>query len=161
MNCSDLSEKLFREGYNCAQSVFGAFADVVGLDQETAMKIASPFGAGFGKLREMCGAVSGITLVLGYIDGYSDKSDFDGKKRLYQKTQNLINDFKSEMGTYICRELLHLKEGEDLEEPAVRDENYYSSRPCIKCCRVASMILEKYLADNNEISKNFNFSKDL
>ena len=149
MNRADLSEKLFREGYNCAQSVFGAFADVVGLSEKDAMKISSPFGAGVGKLREVCGAVSGMTMVLGYMKGYDSPTDSEGKKKLYHTTQDLINEFKDKMGgSYICRDLLHLKEGEDLPEPAVRDENYYKSRPCIKCCRTASEIMEKFLEES-------------
>ena len=79
MSRADKAEALFREGYNCCQSVFGAFTDVTGLDLEAAMNHASPFGAGFGKLREVCGAVSGMTMMAGYLRGYSSPTDRDGK----------------------------------------------------------------------------------
>ena len=83
MSRADRAEELFRQGYNCGQSVFAAFADVLGMSVEEAAKIASPFGAGFGKLREVCGAVSGMTLVTGYLKGYSDPADYESKKEVY------------------------------------------------------------------------------
>lgn len=145
MNRADRAEELFRKGYNCSQSVFGAFNDVVGLDLDEAMKIASPFGAGFGKLREVCGAVTGMCMVAGYKNGYSNPTSMEEKKRVYKLIQDMCNEFKEKKGTYICRELLNLKAGEDLPEPAVRDENYYKSRPCIGACRTATEIIEKHL----------------
>ena len=84
MNRPDKAEELFRKGYNCSQSVFAAFADVLGMSVEEAAKIASPFGAGFGKLREVCGAVSGMTLAAGYLKGYDDPADYESKKELYK-----------------------------------------------------------------------------
>ena len=80
MNRADRAEELFRQGYNCSQSVFAAFADAVGMTTEEAAKLASPFGAGFGKLREVCGAVSGMTMVAGRLNGYDDPSDYEAKK---------------------------------------------------------------------------------
>lgn len=145
MKRADLAEKLFREGYNCAQTVFCTYKDVMNMKESDAAKLVSTLGAGFGKLREVCGAASGMSLVLGAICGYSDSKAIDEKKELYQKEQKLMQMFKSEMGSYICRELLNLKPGEDLKEPAVRDEDYYKSRPCIKACRVAAEILQKEL----------------
>lgn len=143
MTREDFAEKLFREGYNCAQTVFGTYHDIVGMSLSDAVKLVSPMGAGFGKLREVCGAVCGMTMVLGYLKGYSDSKAIDEKKELYQLEQKLMNEFKKEMGSYICREMLNLKPGEDLQEPAVRDENYYKSRPCVKACRVAAGIIAK------------------
>ncbi len=145
MNRADRAEELFRMGYNCSQSTFGAFNDVTKLSLEEAMKIASPFGAGFGKLRNVCGAVTGMCMVYGYCKGYNDPKDKDDKIRVYKDIQNMCNEFKEKMGSYICRDLLKLKEGEDLPEPAVRDENYYRSRPCVNACRVAAEIVAKYL----------------
>ena len=133
MNRPDKAEELFRKGYNCSQSVFAAFADVLGMSVEEAAKIASPFGAGFGKLREVCGAVSGMTLAAGYLKGYDDPADYESKKELYRLIQK------------ICRDLLGLKEGEDPAEPSVRTEEYYQSRPCIGACRAAAEIAEKHL----------------
>lgn len=145
MSRADKAEELFRRGYNCSQSVFAAFADVVGMTEEEAAKLASPFGAGFGKLREVCGAVSGMTMVMGKVKGYSDPGDYEGKKALYAIIQKMCAEFEEKHGTLICRELLGLKKGEDIGEPAVRTEEYYRSRPCIGACRTAAEITEKVL----------------
>lgn len=145
MSRADRAEELFRQGYNCGQSVFAAFADVAGMSVEEAAKIASPFGAGFGKLREVCGAVSGMTLLAGYVNGYSDPADFESKKALYALIQKMCAEFEEKHGSIICRDLLCLKKGEDLAEPAVRTEEYYQSRPCVSACRTAAEIAEKYL----------------
>ena len=143
MSRADRAEELFRQGYNCGQSVFAAFADVLGMTVEEAAKIASPFGAGFGKLREVCGAVSGMTLVTGYLKGYSDPADYESKKELYAFIQKMCAGFEERQGSIICRELLGLKKGEDLGEPSVRTEEYYRSRPCIGACRTAAEIVER------------------
>lgn len=143
MNRADRAEELFRQGYNCGQSVFAAFADVLGMTVEEAAKIASPFGAGFGKLREVCGAVSGMTLVAGYLKGYSDPADYESKKEVYALIRKMCAEFEDSQGSIICRELLGLKKGEDTAEPAVRTEEYYRSRPCIGACRTAADIIEK------------------
>ena len=145
MKRADRAEELFRKGYNCSQSVFAAFADVLGMSAEEAAKIASPFGAGFGKLREVCGAVSGMTLAAGYLKGYDDPADYESKKDLYRLIQKMCAEFEESKGTIICRELLGLKKGEDQAEPSVRTEEYYQSRPCIGACRTAAEIAEKYL----------------
>jgi C_GCAxxG_C_C family probable redox protein len=145
MNRADKAEELFRKGYNCSQSVFAAFADELHMSVEEAARIASPFGAGFGKLREVCGAVSGMTLAAGYLKGYDDPSDYESKKQLYALIQKMCAEFKELEGTLICRDLLGLKEGEDAAEPSVRTEEYYRSRPCIGACRAAAGIAEKYL----------------
>lgn len=147
MNRADRAEELFRMGYNCSQSVFAAFADVLGMSVEEAAKIASPFGAGFGKLREVCGAVSGMTLLVGYLKGYDDPADSEGKKALYALIQKMCGEFEAEKGTIICRELLGLKKGEDMGEPAVRTEEYYRSRPCVGACRTAAEIAERLLEE--------------
>lgn len=143
MSRADRTEELFRQGYNCGQSVFAAFADVLGLTVEEAAKIASPFGAGFGKLREVCGAVSGMTLVTGYLKGYSDPADYESKKEAYALIRKMCAEFEERQGSIICRELLGLKKGEDTAEPAIRTEEYYQSRPCIGACRTAAEIVER------------------
>lgn len=145
MKRADRAEELFRQGYNCSQSVFAAFSDLVGMTTEEAARMASPFGAGFGKLREVCGAVSGMTLLAGFLRGYSDPEDYESKKELYALIQKMCAEFKDAEGSIICRELLGLKECEDLAEPSVRTEEYYKSRPCIGACRTAAEIAEMYL----------------
>ena len=142
MNKADSAEELFRMGYNCSQSVYAAFAEDLGMSVEEAAKRASPFGAGFGKLREVCGAVSGMVLVLGDLCGYQDPTDAAGKQALYALVQRLCGSFEKSEGSLICRELLGLAKGEDLAEPAVRTEEYYQSRPCVGACRRAAEILE-------------------
>lgn len=147
MNKADSAEELFRMGYNCSQSVYAAFAEDLGMSVEEAAKRASPFGAGFGKLREVCGAVSGMVLVLGDLCGYQDPTDAAGKQALYALVQRLCGSFEKSEGSLICRELLGLAKGEDLAEPAVRTEEYYQSRPCVGACRRATELLEAYLTD--------------
>lgn len=145
MNRADRAEELFRSGYNCSQTVYATFADVLGLTVEDAARQAGAFGAGFGKLREVCGAVSGMTMLAGALKGYSDPADRDGKIALYKLEQEMCAEFEKKMGSIICRDMLGLKKGEDLAEPAVRTEEYYTSRPCVKACRVAASIAERYL----------------
>ena len=150
MNRAERAEELFRQGYNCSQSVFAAFADKAGMTEAEAAGIASPFGAGFDKLREVCGAVSGMTLLAGYLRGYDDPADYEGKKELYALIQKMCSEFESEKGSIICRELLGLEKGEDLGEPSVRTEEYYRSRPCIGACRTAAEIAARYLLDDHD-----------
>ena len=148
MSKADRAEELFRQGYNCSQSVFAAFAEEAGMTTEEAAALASPFGAGFGKLREVCGAVSGMTMLAGRLRGYDDPADYEGKKELYALIQKMCAEFRECEGTIICRELLGLREGEDLAEPSVRTEEYYRSRPCIGACRAAAEIAERYLIND-------------
>ena len=142
---ADEAERLFRQGYNCSQSVFAGFADIVGMTTEQAAKVSSPFGAGFGKMREVCGAVSGMTMLAGYLLGYDKPTNQTGKKALYARIQAMCRAFERTEGSMICRELLGLKKGEDLGEPAVRTEEYYRSRPCVHACRRAAQIAEQYI----------------
>lgn len=147
MNQADRAEELFRQGYNCAQAVFGAFAQELGFSSQEALRLASPFGAGLGKLREVCGAVSGMFMALGLAKGYSDASAATEKRTLYALTQQAVHMFETENGCLLCRELLQLKKGEDLEEPAVRTEEYYQTRPCLKAVRSAAAIAQSLLSD--------------
>ena len=147
MSKADQAEQLFRSGYNCAQSVLGAFAAEVGLTEEQALLLASPFGAGIGKLRGVCGAVSGMTMVLGLTHGYSSPTDAEGKKAVYRRTRELIHRFEQLQGSSVCRELLGLTEGEDPPEPAARTEAYYRERPCLGAVRCAAGLIESYLRE--------------
>ncbi|WP_165248339.1 C-GCAxxG-C-C family protein [Adlercreutzia sp. ZJ141] len=141
---ADKAEELFKQGYNCCQSVFGAFCDVAGMNLNQAVRFASAFGAGFGKLREVCGAVSGMTLVIGCMDGYDNPAEKEGKVALYGTTQQLIGEFTARQGSYVCREMLGLEPGEDLAEPAVRTDDYYASRPCLSAVRDAADIVQRH-----------------
>jgi C_GCAxxG_C_C family probable redox protein len=103
------ARELFESGYNCSQAVFGAFSDLTGLDIDTAMKLSSSFGGGMGRLREVCGAVSGMFMVLGMLYGYSDPDDKEAKSEHYKRIQALAGEFKQIHGSIVCRELLDEK----------------------------------------------------
>ena len=141
---SDKAGENFTNGCNCAQSVLCAFADVVGLDNKTAMKFASSFGGGMGRMREVCGAVSAMFMIAGMLKGYEVPGDDIGKTRQYQLVQELAKKFKEKYGTIICRELLGL-DGEDNPIPSARTSEYYASRPCENFVRTASEIIEQEL----------------
>ena len=143
MNRADRAEELFRQGYNCSQSVFAAFSDLVGLTTEEAAKMVSPFGAGFGKLREVCGAVSGMFMIAGLKFGYSSNDDLDAKACHYKLIQDLAEEFKQKHDTIICRELLGIVS--DGFVPSKRTEEYYKTRPCEECIATAARITAKIL----------------
>ena len=148
MTHEEKAEKLFRSGCNCAQSVLLAFEDLYKIDHDTALKLSSGFGAGIGKLRETCGCVSGMVMAVDLLYGYYDLKDADEKRRVYGMVQELVGKFEKEAGSLLCRELLGLKKGEDPVEPAVRDEAYYQSRPCLGLCRLAARILDNYISEH-------------
>ena len=106
MNHAEKARDLFREGYNCAQSVVGAFHEEMGLSLSEAMRLASSFGGGMGGLRETCGAVTGMFLVAGMLMGYDDPADYDGKKAHYARIRQLAEQFRQKHDTLVCRELL-------------------------------------------------------
>lgn len=137
---------LFEEGYNCAQAVFGAFSEETGMDLETAVKFASAFGGGMGRLREVCGAVSGMFMVLSVLEGYTSPTAKEEKMDLYKKVQGLAEKFKEKNGgTYICRELLQNVATTKTHIPEDRTPEYYKARPCAKFVGDAAEILEEYL----------------
>lgn len=139
------AEALFREGYNCAQSVVLAFADKYDIDFATAAKVSSSFGGGLGRLREICGCVSGMSMALGLIQGYSSPKDTAGKANQYKLVQELAAAFKQENGSYICRELLFGITDDTNPTPEARTKEYYEKRPCPKLCAMAAAILEEKL----------------
>lgn len=126
----DKAEALFREGYNCAQAVLLAFEDVTGLNKETASAISSSFGGGLGRMREVCGAVSGAAMVLGIVKGNYPPEDHRKKSGHYKLIQEFAEKFKAENGSIICRELLKGTGSESGNTPEKRTENYYKKRPC-------------------------------
>ncbi|MBD5401342.1 C_GCAxxG_C_C family protein [bacterium] len=148
MNREQRARELFRSGYNCSQSVFGAYAESYGIDFDTALKLASSFGGGMGRLREVCGAVSGMFLALGLIKGYST-NDYQSKKEHYKKVQHLAQEFEKLNGSIVCRELLGLDKKRDVPTPEKRTEEYYKKRPCEELIADACRILDKYLLEEN------------
>lgn len=139
------AEELFVSGYNCAQAVLVAFHDQYDLDEETAMKVASAFGGGMGRLREVCGAVSGMFMVLGLLYGDYDPLNNDAKSIQYKNVQKLAAEFEKENGSIICRELLGIDEKVSDAVPSVRTQEYYKKRPCKKLVKAAAHILEKHI----------------
>ncbi len=136
--------ELFTEGYNCAQAVAAAFADLTGIDEKTAARTVSGFGGGFGRLREVCGAVSGMTWVVSILYGYDDPNEVAGKAELYTRIQQLAGEFQENSGSIICREIL--KDPSTLPTPEIRTPEYYASRPCARMVYTAAAILERYIA---------------
>ena len=123
----------FHRGYNCAQSVFAAFAEDLGLSEELALRLSAGFGAGVGRMRGMCGAFSGLTMVAGYCKGNLTGVPED-KEVVFSLVRELAESFKAEFGTLTCRELLHLDEGvQESARPNERTQAYYAARPCEHC----------------------------
>lgn len=136
--------RLFKEGYNCSQSVFMAYSEEYGIDRETASRLAASFGAGMGRMREVCGAVSGMLLVAGLETGAVEGNDREGKKKNYQTVQELAAEYRKKNGSIICRELLGLRKDAPIQaEPEKRTEEYYKKRPCPELIRQAAEILEQ------------------
>ena len=142
-----LAEEYFRQGYNCAQSVLLAFSDLTGLDGDTALRLSSSFGGGLGRLREVCGAVSGASMVLGLLKGYSDPDDREAKKAHYHLIQELARRFREEHGSIVCRELLSGVQKTDGGDPEERTAAYYRKRPCPELCRRAAQLVDEMLTD--------------
>lgn len=145
MDRIERAANLFTQGYNCSQSVAIAFSDLTGLDVESSAKLASSFGAGMGCLREVCGAVSGMFLVLGILYGYSDPEDVQGKREHYAAVQQLAEKFRAEAGSIICHEIL--KNQAANPTPSLRTEEYYAKRPCARMVMLAASILDSYIRE--------------
>lgn len=151
MSRREIGEGYFKQGYNCAQAVTLTFGDVIKIDSELALKLVSGFGGGFGRKREVCGAVSGMVFVLSSVLGYSDISSNDSKMELYKNVQLLMDKFKEKNGSYVCRELIGVEAQKISFVPEKRTEAYYKKRPCVSLVGDACEILEDFLKENNLI----------
>ena len=138
--------ELFFEGYNCAQAVAVAFCDVTGLDEKTAARMVSGFGGGMGRLREVCGAVSGMFFVLSYLYGYDDPKADDTKKQLYTQVQQLGNQFRERCGHIICREILQNPPTDPTPSP--RTAEYYAQRPCARMVKTAADLMDAFIREH-------------
>ncbi|MGB4657859.1 MAG: C-GCAxxG-C-C family protein [Mobilitalea sp.] len=145
---SELAMTYFKEGYNCSQSVFMAFYEEYDMNFEMALKISSSFGAGMGRLREVCGAVTGMFMVAGMVYGYTDPKDHTTKTEHYKRIQYLAKEFEEQNHSIICRELLGLAAGKDSPVPEIRTAEYYKKRPCIEFVGIAADIMSKYLEEH-------------
>lgn len=139
---------LFYEGYNCSQSVVLAFADQyrsLGISEQVALRMSASFGGGMGRLREVCGTVSGMFMVAGILFGYDDPKDYEAKSAHYERIQLLAEQFRCLHGSIVCRELLGLRSGKDAPKPEKRTAAYYQKRPCAKLVGTAAAIMEEYI----------------
>lgn len=146
MEKTENARELFKSGYNCAQSVFCTFAEDVGIDFETALKLSSSFGGGMGRLREVCGAVSAMFMIAGLKYGYISNNDDVAKENHYALVQVLGRKFEEQNGSIICRELLGLDIKHDAPKPNARTEEYYATRPCEGFVVSAVKIISDYLS---------------
>ena len=144
---AELARELFLSGSNCAQSVYAAFAEDMGMSRERALLLSSGLGGGLGGLRFTCGAFLAMAMVLSALRGYTDGADMDGKKRLYAQVQRLHERFVEKYGTSVCRELLE-KNGVSVSNvPSERTPEYYKKRHCTQyvafCAELVAEELEK------------------
>ena len=143
----------FMAGYGCCQSVVAAFADLYGLDDNLAKKIAAGFGGGVGRMRMMCGAVSGIVMLTGLDCGQTEGSDREGKSACYKVVQDLLAQSKQENGSLICAEILGLKGYEkavNSYQASPRTAEYYKTRPCAAKVESAARIFAAYLKKKSQ-----------
>ena len=145
---SEQAVAYFKQGYNCAQSVYMAYADVFGMDKDLAARIIAPLGGGMGRLREVCGAVSGMFLVAGLKSPADNRADHDAKTRNYAAVQRLAEKFRQQNGSIVCRELLGLAVRKDDPTPEPRTDAYYKRRPCAEYVRIAATLAGEELNEN-------------
>lgn len=144
MGKGDLAAAYFEQGYNCSQAVLLAFVEECGMDEKTAMKISSSFGGGMGRMREVCGAVTGMFMVAGLLYGYDDPKETEKKAPHYEKIQALANEFKEETNSIVCKELLGLVEVKDVTPKKL---------PCKELVRRAATIMEEFFI-NHPVEQN-------
>lgn len=144
MSKKEKAVKLFKNGYSCSQAVLLAFADDLGMDEQTALKISASFGGGMGRLREVCGAFSGLLMAAGLKYAPTDPKDIAAKTAHYALVQQLAAEFKAQKGSIICRELLGLT-GPQSPRPEERTARYYQKRPCADMVACAAELMEKLL----------------
>ncbi len=141
---TEKAKELFKSGYNCSQAVLGVFCEELGLDFETAMKLASSFGGGMGRMREVCGTVSGMFMAAGLAFASASDSPVE-KGEHYKRIQELAKRFKDKNGSIICRELLQGIESSTEPTPSERNQNYYKKRPCVELVGDSVEIFEEFL----------------
>ena len=145
MTKAEYASELFLQGYNCAQAVTVAFADEMGLSKEFAAKMACSFGGGMGRMREVCGAVSGMLMVAGLLYGYTEDIN-NAKMEHYKLVQDLAGQFREKVGSIVCRDILKNPPSDPVPSP--RTEEYYATRPCVRMVYIAGDILEKYISSH-------------
>jgi len=151
MTRSERAYELFNSGYNCCQSVVLAFSDWIaahgGPDRQTLSALCSGFGGGMGRMREVCGTVSGMTIMAGFILPAPDTADRSAKTRNYELVRQFADEFREINGSIICRELLGLSPVQkETAAPSERTPEYYRKRPCGELCSIAAGIVDRYLS---------------
>ena len=147
MNHAEEARRFFLARYNSAQAVFCAVCGETGLDQDTAARLSSSFGGGMGRMREVCGAVSGALMALGLLRGYADPGDPEAKKEHYALVQAIARRFREGHGSIICRELLQGVPATPGGAPEERTPAFYARRPCADLVTAAAAILEAMLCE--------------
>lgn len=135
----------FESGFNCCQSVFVTYADLFGMDRETALKLSCSMGGGIGRMREVCGTVSAMALLTGLKCGNTDPENEAAKTANYEMVRKLADAFQEKQNTIICRELIGIKEREESAAPSERTAQYYAKRPCSNLVACAAGIVEEML----------------
>ena len=149
MNEKERAVELFKEGFNCSQAVFTAFAHRFDIDEDTAKKISAGLGGGVGRMREVCGAVSGAAMVIGSVCSATDGKDSDSKQKNYALVRVFADLFIKRHGSIVCRELLGLDvKMEKSAQPEKRTAEYYKKRPCVELVECAAKILEDLIEEN-------------
>ncbi len=146
MNHVTYAGDLFLGGYNCSQSLVVAFCDVTGLEKDFAARAASSFGGGMGRMREVCGAVSGMLMVAGILYGYEVPGDDEIKRQHYTLVQELAGRFRQRVGSIVCREILDNPPSDP--NPSPRTAEYYAKRPCARMVMLAAEILDEYILEH-------------
>ena len=144
----DRARNSFLEGYNCAQAVVMAYDDVMTMDVEALARLAAPFGGGMGRMREVCGTVSGMTFVAGALAPSADPKNLEERKNNYALVQHFADLFRRENGDIVCRRLLGLEpmvEKSETAMPSERTAEYYKKRPCVEYVACATRIVAEYI----------------
>lgn len=143
------ARELFLKGYNCSQAVFCAYSDIYDIPEELALKLSASFGGGIGRTRETCGAVCGMVMLEGLESGQTKENDDEQKQNNYKQVQQLIELFKAENGSSICKELLGLrKDAPIVPAPDSRTAEYYKQRPCLRMVESAARIFGKKINES-------------
>lgn len=136
---------LFRQGYNCSQALLAAFCDVTGMPEQEALRLASSFGGGMGRLREVCGALTGAFMAAGLLYGYDEPDQPEQRAAHYARIQALAAEFRAQHGTILCRELLKDIPAGTGGAPAARTEEFYQTRPCLRIIADTAAMLDRFL----------------
>ncbi len=145
------ARELFLQGYNCSQSVFCAYADMYGMQEDLALQVSASFGGGIGRMRETCGAACGMFMLAGMETGQTQPGDDAAKQQNYRLVQELAEKFKAMNGHILCRELLQLrKDTKIVSVPDARTAEYYKQRPCLRMVESAARIWGEWLEENRQ-----------